>query len=322
MKVLVIGAAGMIGRKLCERLLGDGHVGGGEIGDLAMADAVPSDLVGARSIMVDLAKPDASAALLASRPDLIFHLAAVVSGEAEQKFDKGYAVNLDGTRNLFEAIRALGDGYRPRIVYTSSIATFGAPYNGPIADDFFHTPLSSYGTQKAICELLLADYTRRGFFDGIGLRLPNICVRPGKPNAAASGFFSNIIREPLAGREAILPVSEDVGQTHASPRATTEFLLHGATLDSSDLGARRTVMMPGVQASVGDMIDALRRVAGDAVVSRIRRVPDPTVMAMVAGWPAEFDTKRALALGFKAEPSFDSIIRTHIEDDLGGVFVR
>jgi nucleoside-diphosphate-sugar epimerase len=322
MKVLVIGAAGMIGRKLCERLLKDGHVGGGEIGDLAMADAVPSDLVGARSIMVDLAKPDAPAALLASRPDLIFHLAAVVSGEAEQNFDKGYAVNLDGTRNLFEAIRAMGDGYRPRIVYTSSIATFGAPYNGPIADDFFHTPLSSYGTQKAICELLLADYTRRGFFDGVGIRLPNICVRPGKPNAAASGFFSNIIREPLAGREATLPVSDDVGQTHASPRATTEFLLLGATLDSSELGARRTVMMPGVRASVGDMIDALRRVAGDAVVSRIRRVPDPAVMAMVAGWPAMFETTRALALGFTAEPSFDSIIRTHIEDDLGGVFVR
>ena len=322
MKVLVIGAAGMIGRKLCERLLRDGHVGGGEIGDLAMADAVPSDLVGARSIMVDLAKSDAPAALLASKPDLIFHLAAVVSGEAEQNFDKGYAVNLDGTRNLFEAIRAMGDGYRPRIVYTSSIATFGAPYNGPIADDFFHTPLSSYGTQKAICELLLADYTRRGFFDGIGIRLPNICVRPGKPNAAASGFFSNIIREPLAGREAVLPVTDDVGQTHASPRATTEFLLHGATLDSAKLGARRTVMMPGVRASVADMIAALRRVAGDSVVTRIKHVPDPATMAMVAGWPTTFDTTRALALGFQAEPDFDSIIRAHIEDDLDGVFVR
>jgi nucleoside-diphosphate-sugar epimerase len=322
MKVLVIGAAGMIGRKLCERLLKDGHVGGGEIGDLAMADAVPSDLVGARSIMVDLAKPDAPAALLASKPDLIFHLAAVVSGEAEQNFDKGYAVNLDGTHNLFEAIRAMGGGYRPRIVYTSSIATFGAPYNGPIADDFFHTPLSSYGTQKAICELLLADYTRRGFFDGIGIRLPNICVRPGKPNAAASGFFSNIIREPLAGREAVLPVTDDVGQTHASPRATTEFLLHGATLDSAKLGARRTVMMPGVRASVADMIAALRRVAGDSVVTRIKHVPDPATMAMVAGWPTMFDTKRALALGFQAEQSFDSIIHAHIEDDLDGVFVR
>lgn len=326
MKVLVIGAAGMIGRKLCERLLKDGRIGSAAITELVMADAVASDLGAgsgfARSITADLALPDAPAMLLASKPELIFHLAAVVSGEAEQNFDKGYAVNLDGTRNLFEAIRTMGDGYHPRIVYTSSIATFGAPYNGPIADEFFHTPLSSYGTQKAICELLLADYTRRGFFDGIGIRLPNICVRPGKPNAAASGFFSNIIREPLAGREAVLPVSDEVGQTHASPRATTEFLLHGAQLDGAQLGARRTVMMPGVRASVADMIAALRRVAGDSIVTRIRRMPDPAVMAMVAGWPTMFETKRALALGFQAEPDFDSIIRAHIEDDLDGVFVR
>lgn len=326
MKVLVIGAAGMIGRKLCERLLKDGRIGSAAITELVMADAVASNLGAgsgfARSITVDLALPDAPAKLLASKPELIFHLAAVVSGEAEQNFDKGYAVNLDGTRNLFEAIRVVGDGYRPRLVYTSSIATFGAPYNGPIADEFFHTPLSSYGTQKAICELLLADYTRRGFFDGIGIRLPNICVRPGKPNAAASGFFSNIIREPLAGREAVLPVSDDVGQTHASPRATTEFLLHGAQLDGAQLGARRTVMMPGVRASVADMIAALRRVAGDSIVTRIRRMPDPAVMAMVAGWPTMFETKRALALGFRAEQDFDSIIRAHIEDDLDGVFVR
>jgi len=326
MKVLVIGAAGMIGRKLCERLLKDGRIGSVAITDLVMADAVASDLGAgsgfARSITVDLALPGAPAKLLASKPGLIFHLAAVVSGEAEQNFDKGYAVNLDGTRNLFEAIRAMGNGYHPRIVYTSSIATFGAPYNGPIVDEFFHTPLSSYGTQKAICELLLADYTRRGFFDGVGIRLPNICVRPGKSNAAASGFFSNIIREPLAGREAVLPVSDDVGQTHASPRATTEFLLHGAQLDSAQLGARRTLMMPGVRASVADMIAALRRVAGDSVVTRIRRVPDAAVMAMVAGWPTMFETKRALALGFQAEPNFDSIIRAHIEDDLDGVFVR
>ncbi|MET0724649.1 MAG: NAD-dependent epimerase/dehydratase family protein, partial [Tardiphaga sp.] len=252
MKVLVIGAAGMIGRKLCERLLRDGRVGDADITELAMADAVAGDLGAgvafARNIVVDLASPDAPPALLASKPDLIFHLAAIVSGEAEQDFDKGYAVNLDGTRALFEAIRATPD-YTPRIVYTSSIAVFGAPYNGAIADDFFHTPLSSYGTQKAICELLLADYSRRGFLDGIGIRLPNICVRPGKPNAASSGFFSSIIREPLAGREAVLPVVDSVGQTHASPRATVEFLLHGATLDTQQLGARRSLMMPGVAAA-------------------------------------------------------------------------
>jgi nucleoside-diphosphate-sugar epimerase len=324
MKVLVIGAAGMIGRKLCERLLQDGRVGNVDITELVMADAVAGDLgVGidfARSIVVDLAAPEAPDTLLASRPDLIFHLAAIVSGEAEQDFDKGYAVNLDGTRALFEAIRGM-DNYRPRVVYTSSIAVFGAPYNGAIADDFFHTPLSSYGTQKAICELLLADYTRRGFLDGVGLRLPNICVRPGKPNAASSGFFSSIIREPLAGREAVLPVADTVGQTHASPRATAEFLLHAARMDVEQLGTRRNLMMPGVPASIAEQIEALRRVAGDAVVARIKRVPDAAIMAMVAGWPARFDTRRALALGFRAEPGFDDIIRTHIDDDLGGVFV-
>jgi nucleoside-diphosphate-sugar epimerase len=325
MKVLVIGAAGMIGRKLCERLLRDGRIGGHDITGLVMADAVAGDLgrdvAFAQNIIVDLASAEAAATLLSSRPDVIFHLAAIVSGAAEQDFARGYAVNLDGTRALFEAIRAI-PGYTPRLVYTSSIAVFGAPYNGPIADDFFHTPLSSYGTQKAICELLLADYSRRGFLDGVGLRLPNICVRPGKPNAASSGFFSSIIREPLAGREAILPVGDSVGQTHASPRATVEFLLHAATLDSLPLGARRTLMMPGVAASIAEQIAALRRIAGDAVVSRIRHVPDVTIMAMVAGWPAYFDTKRALALGFRAEDSFESIIRTHIDDDLGGSFVN
>ncbi len=325
MKVLVIGAAGMIGRKLCERLLRDGHVGGADIDQLVMADAVAGDLGAgvdfARSLVVDLAQPDAADTLLASRPDLIFHVAAIVSGEAEQNFDRGYAVNLDGTRALFEAIRAI-ENYTPRIVYTSSIAVFGAPYAGAIADDFFHAPLSSYGTQKAICELLLADYSRRGFLDGVGLRLPNICVRPGKPNAATSGFFSSIIREPLAGRETVLPVSEDVVQTHASPRATVEFLLHGAMIDAERLGARRNLMMPGVPASVADQIAALRRVAGDAVVARIKRVPDSAIMAMVAGWPARFDTPRALALGFKFEASFEAIIRTHIDDDLHGMFVH
>jgi nucleoside-diphosphate-sugar epimerase len=326
MKVLVLGAAGMIGRKLCERLLRDQHVGGKAIASLVMADVAASGLATdssfARDEIVDISQPGASAKLVAARPDVIFDLAAVVSGEAEQNFDKGYAVNLDGTRNLFEAIRAIGGGYRPRLVFTSSIAVFGAPFPGAITDHFFHTPLSSYGTQKAICELLLNDYTRRGFFDGVGIRLPNICVRPGKPNAAASGFFSNIIREPLAGRDAILPVAGSVQQSHASPRATVEFLLRGATLESYALGPRRTVMMPGVPTDVAKQIAALRRVAGDNVAARIKHVPDTAIMAMVAGWPTIFDTKRATTLGFQADADFDAIIRTHIDDDLGGTFVR
>ena len=327
MKILVIGAAGMIGRKLCERLIRDGHVGGKGISSLVMADTMASELGADRSFVansvVDISDPAAAAQLLASRPDLIFDLAAVVSGEAEQNFDKGYAVNLDGTRHLFDAIRAVGHGYFPRVVFTSSIAVFGAPFPAAIGDEFFHTPLSSYGTQKAICELLLADYSRKGFFDRhVGRSgLPNICVRPGKPNAAASGFFSNIIREPLAGHEAILPVDDRARQSHASPRAAVEFLLRGATMDSDKLGARRTLTMPGVSAAITDQIEALRRIAGERVAARIRRVPDQAIMAMVAGWPQTFDTSRATSLGFVPDASFEAIIRTHIDDDLGGNFV-
>ena len=183
---------------------------------------------------VDLSVPGAADAVIAGRPDVIFHLAAVVSGEAETDFDLGYRVNLDGTRALLEAIRAahLTDGYCPRLVFSSSIAVFGAPLPEVTPEDFAPTPLTSYGTQKAIGELLLADYTRRGFVDGVGIRLPTICIRPGKPNRAASGFFSAILREPLAGQEAILPVPETVRHWHASPRSAVGFCLRAATIES------------------------------------------------------------------------------------------
>jgi nucleoside-diphosphate-sugar epimerase len=227
-------------------------------------------------------------------------------------------VNLDGSRALFEAIRKIGDGYRPRLVFTSSIAVFGAPFPQAIGDDFHLTPLTSYGTQKAAVELLLADYTRRGFIDGVGIRLPSIVVRPGKPNKAASGFFSGIIREPLAGVEAVLPVEDTVLHWHASPRAAAGFLVHAAELDAAKLGPRINLTMPGVCCTVAEQIAALQRIAGDKVVARIRRAPDPLVSRIVAGWPSRFDPVRALALGFKVENSFDEIIRVHIEDDLGG----
>ena len=192
------------------------------------------------------------------------------------------------------------------------------PLPGAIGDDFLTAPLTSYGTQKAICELLLSDYTRRGFFDGIGIRLPTICVRPGLPNKAASGFFSSIIREPLVGNEAVLPVDETVRHSHASPRAAVAFLLHAATIDLDRLGTRRNLSMPGLSVTVGEQIEALRRVAGDAAVRRIRHEPDPLVERIVAGWPRSFAAGRAQALGFTAETSFDDIVRIHIEDELGG----
>ena len=180
-------------------------------------------------------------------------------------------------------------------MFTSSIAVFGAPFPRSIPDDFHLTPLTSYGTQKAICELLLADYTRRGFLDGVGIRLPTICVRPGKPNKAASGFFSGIIREPLAGQEALLPVADTVRHTHASPRAAVGFLIHAAGLTREQLGPRINLTMPGVCCTVGEQIEALRRVAGDKVAARIRREPDELVQRIVAGWAERLDAKRARA---------------------------
>jgi nucleoside-diphosphate-sugar epimerase len=303
-RTLVIGAAGMIGRKLTAQLRHE---------DLILHDVVPFD---GASVVSDLSSPGEAEKLVASRPELIFHLAAIVSGEAEADFDKGYRINLDGTRRLFEAIRKIGDGYKPRLVFTSSIAVFGAPFPEAIGDEFLSAPLTSYGTQKAIGELLLSDYSRRGFFDGIGLRLPTICVRPGKPNKAASGFFSGIIREPLAGHEAVLPVPETVRHWFASPRAATGFLLHAARMDTQKLGNRRNLSMPGVSATVGEQIAALRKVAGEKAARLIRREPNATIMRIVEGWPRNFDTRRALELGFRADRSFEEIIRIHVEDEL------
>ena len=322
MHVLIVGAAGMIGRKLVDRLVADGNVGGRGIERLTLVDVVaPASRDGrAEVVSADLAAPGEAERLIENRPDLIVHLAAVVSGEAESDFEKGYRVNLDGTRALLEAVRA-ADGYRPRLVFTSSIAVYGPPLPDPIPEDFQETPLTSYGTQKAIGELLLADYTRRGFVDGIGLRLPTICIRPGRPNKAASGFFSSILREPLVGQEAVLPVPDTVRHWHASPRSAVEFLIRAATLDGQDVGPRRTLSMPGLSATVAEQIEALRRVAGDRAVRLIRRQPDESIMRIVETWAPALDASRAGRLGFTAETSFDEIIRVHIDEDLGGKFV-
>ena len=324
MHVLVTGAAGMIGRKLTERLLRDGALHGSAIDRLTLTDvfapAQPAGFSGAIVIATqDLATPGVAESLVAGRPDVIFHTAGIVSAEAELDFEKGYRSNLDGMQALLEAVRRRGDGYRPKLIFTSSCAAFGGPFPDIIGDEFHLTPHTSYGTQKSICELLLADYSRRGFLDGIGLRLPAICVRPGTPNKAASGFFSSIIREPLAGREALLPVDENVLHTHASPRAAIGFLIHAAGLSREQLGPRINLTMPGVSCTVAEQIAALRRIAGDKVAARVRREPDALTIRIVDSWPHRFDARRALLLGFAAERSFDEIIRIHIEDELGGV---
>lgn len=321
MQVLIIGAAGMIGRKLADRIAATGALGGQAVDALTLADIVEPqvapDFTGTRTTLAaDLTAPGTADRLVADRPDVIVHLAAIVSGEAEADLDKGYAINLDGTRALFDAIRAV-DGYTPRLIYASSLAVFGAPFPPKIPDEWHLTPQTSYGTQKAMGELLLNDYSRRGFLDGIGIRFPTICIRPGKPNKAASGFYSGILREPLNGQEAVLPVGTDVRHWFASPRSAVGYIDHAATLDLSALGAQRNMTMPGVSATVGDQIEALRAVAGDAAVNLIRYEPDPTVAAIISGWPRDFDTARARDLGFRAETDFKDIIQVYLEDEMG-----
>ena len=324
MHILVVGAAGMLGRKLTRELVRNAMLGGRRIEKLSLVDVVAPDrpdFAGETDLRaIDLSASGAATELVAGRPDVIFHLAAIVSGEAEADFEKGYRINLDGTRALLEAIRAEGakNPYCPRVVFTSSIAVFGTPFPEVIGDDHVLTPLTSYGVQKAIGEMLLADYSRRGFLDGVGVRLPTIVIRPGKPNKAASGFFSNILREPLAGKEAVLPVDESVRHWFASPRSAVGFFLHAARMDTARIGPRRNLTMPGLSALVGEEIESLRRIAGQKAVSLIRREPDPVIQTIVAGWATDFDARRAADLGFKAETSFDEIVRIHIEDELGG----
>lgn len=311
MHILILGAAGMLGRKLTTAITE------GALPDtrLTLADVVaPPAIPGATSVALNLTDPTAPATLLKHRPELIFHLAAVVSGEAEADLAKGYATNLDASRALFDAIAAIPD-YCPKLIFASSLAVFGAPFPKIIPDDFHLTPRSSYGAQKAMTELLLCDYSRRGLFDGIAIRLPTICIRPGAPNRAASGFYSSILREPLNGQPATLPVRDTLRHWFASPRAATGFFLHAASLNTAHFGPTRALTMPGLSASIAEMIEALRRTAGQAAVNLITHTPDPTIAAIVEPWAEAFEATQARALGFKAETSFDDILRIYIEDD-------
>ncbi len=316
-KILILGGGGMIGQKLARRLRDEQPDA-----DLTLFDrAFPAQGVEATTVTGNIADPATAARLVAARPDVIYQLAAIVSGQAEAEFDLGWEVNMMAMWHLLGALKdaheASGGSYRPRLVFTSSIAVYGGPYPDRIGDEFILAPQTSYGAQKAACELMVTDFSRKGFIDGLSLRLPTICVRPGKPNAAASSFFSGIIREPLNGREAILPVSDTVRHWHASPRAATTFLMQAATLDTDLLMGRRALNLPGVSCTVAEQIEALRRAAGQQAVDLIKPQPDPTIMRIVEGWPRDFAPERAIALGFRAEQSFDDIIKVYLEDDLG-----
>jgi D-erythronate 2-dehydrogenase len=316
MPILITGAAGMLGRKLTDAILAGGLPADRLIlTDVVAPTAAPTAGIAVDCIAADMAQPATAQQLIAQRPEVIFHLAAIVSGQAEADFDTGYAINLDATRHLFDAIRAQ-PGYCPKVIFSSSIAVFGAPLPDIIPDDFHLTPRSSYGTQKAMGELLLADMTRKGHMDGIALRLPTICIRPGAPNKAASGFFSGILREPLSGKRAILPVRDTLRHWFASPRAATGFFLHAAGLDTRRLDGQTALNMPGLSATVADQIAALQAYAGTDATGLIDRVPDAAISAIVETWPRAFDARRATALGFQADAGFDKIIAAYVQDDL------
>jgi len=323
MRILIIGGAGMVGRKLADRLAAD-DAQSKQISELYLYDVVeaarPIAHFKTTCMVGNLANPAESEKLAALKPDVVFHLAAIVSGEAEMDFDKGWNINGRGSWHLLESIRAeserSGGAYPPKLIFTSSIAVFGPPFPEKIGDDFLCAPMTSYGAQKAMTELLVADYSRKGFMDGLSVRLPTICVRPGKANLAASSFFSGIIREPLNGVEAILPVGDDVRHWHASPRSAAGFLTHAMGLDFDRLDGRRSLNLPGVSCTVGEQIEALGKVAGNEVVKLINRKADERIMGIVENWPRDFDPQRAIELGFVAEASFEEIIRVYLEDDL------
>ncbi|GBD43846.1 UDP-glucose 4-epimerase [bacterium HR40] len=318
MRVLVTGGAGFLGRKLAARLLADGALGGAAIERLVVADVAPAQLPAdprLAIVTVDLASDRPLDALVADC-DLVFHLAAVVSAGAEADFDLGYRVNLDGTRRLLEALRRTGR--RPKLLFASSVAVFGGDPREPITDTTHLTPQTSYGTQKAAGELLVNDYARKGFIEGGSLRLPTIVVRAGRPNLAASTFASSIIREPLAGEEAICPVSPETAMYVLSPRRVIDAFIHAAGLPDAAWGWFRALTLPGITVRVRDMLEALERVAGPQVRARVRFSPDPRIQRIVDSWPPHFRVRRALELGFAADPDFDSIIRAHIEDELDG----
>jgi D-erythronate 2-dehydrogenase len=324
MKILVTGSGGMIGRKLIERLVKDKTLGGKPIEALTLVDVVDSPIpAGApkdtKAIVTDFSEKGVANTLILERPDVIFHLAAIVSGDAEANFEKGYKINFNGSWELLEAIRLEGQksAYKPRFVFASTLAVFGPPFPESIPDTFALTPTTSYGTQKAMTELLLADYSRKGFMDGVGVRLPTICIRPGKPNKAASSFFSGILREPLAGQEAPLPVGDEVRHWFASPRAAVGFFITAATIATLPLGPRRSMTMPGVSATVGEQIEALRGAAGDAAVALIKRVDDPFVAKIVQGWAGRYDAQLASQMGFAAEKNCGEIIKVYQEDEMG-----
>ena len=327
MHIVITGGAGFLGRQLAKTLLDKTSLAATsdapEVQKLTLFDVVSPQNIPSDSrveiVTGDIREPQVLASLVTPDVDLIFHLAAVVSGEAEANFELGMQVNLAATQNLLEQCRQLNT--RPRLVFTSSVAVFGGDMPAVLQDDTAPTPQSSYGTQKAIGELLINDYSRRGFIDGRAVRLPTIVVRPGRPNKATSTFASSIIREPLQGQPAVCPVSPEMALWIMSPRQAVKSLIHAAALPAEAWGSSRVASLPGLTVSVREMVDQLRVIAGQTVVDRIAWQPDPFIERIVGSWPIRFATPKAEALGFEADKSIDEIIHAFIEEELGGSFV-
>lgn len=321
MKIVILGGGGMIGQKLAQEIK-SGKIGLNKKNSVILHDlffANDSNALGEIRVG-DISKPGEIESIAKERPDLIYHLASVVSGQAEADFDIGWEVNFHPTWRLLNAIKnehlASAGSYRPKFIFTSSIAVFGGPYPEKISDDFLCAPQTSYGAQKVICEAMISDFSRKGFIDGVSMRLPTVCVRPGKANLAASSFFSSIIREPLNNLEVILPVRDSVRHWHVSPRSAIGFLIYAAGLNFDELGTRRSLNLPGVSCTVAEQIEALRAISGQEAVDKIKFIEDKKISAIVSGWPENFDPIRALGLGFVAEKDFSEIIMAYIEDDL------
>ncbi|HTH59939.1 MAG TPA: D-erythronate dehydrogenase [Paraburkholderia sp.] len=324
MEIVVTGAAGFLGQRLIRALLARGELAGPtgraeRIGKIRAFDVVA--LAGIDDARVEPLTGDISDArqvdaLIGPKTASVFHLAAIVSGQAEQEFDLGMRINFDATRLILERIRALQT--RARFVMTSSVAVFGGTLPDTVEDTHVWSPRSSYGTQKALADLLLADYSRRGYLDGRSLRMPTIVVRPGKPNRAASSFASGIIREPVNGEEAVCPVAADTRLWVMSPVRAVENLIHGHELPEDRLAQSRVLNMPGLSVTVDEMLASLRRVAGDAVANRVRFERDPVIEKIVYSWPGNFSADEARSLGFGYDANFDEVVRAFIEHDARG----
>jgi D-erythronate 2-dehydrogenase len=312
MKTVITGGGGFLGFKLAKALLADRRVARLTLVDQAFPANVPND-ERLQTLAGDIADPDFVAAAVATDTDSIFHLAAVVSGAAEADFDLGLRVNLGGTRAVLEQARKCAAP--PRVVFASSVAAFGGELPAVLDDSTAAVPQTSYGTQKVIGEYLLADYSRKGFLDGRALRLPTIVVRPGKPNAAASSFASAVVREPLNGVPYECPLGPETAVWLLSPRRVVEAFVHALELPASAWGARRVVNLPGITATVGDMLEAMTRVAGPAPAKRVRFRRDARIDAIVHTWPVRFATPRALAMGFRPDVDIETVIRDYVADE-------